>query len=165
MTASEVKAWMEMYVETLRRVFRAEEALTEAQEQATSIGAKLGDGLPRAHGVKSDLSDYIVRAHELAQRAAVLDARAEVIADGICDEISMAGLSMTEMRVLVERYLKPVKVDVRAGGRMARDGYRLQEWSKIAQKLGCTQDQIYKVHGKALAKVANSRTRWEQETA
>lgn len=165
MTVGEVKAWLESYTDTLRKIFRAEEALKEARERATSIGAKLGDGMPRAHGVKTDLSDHVVRVYELAQRAATLDARAEAIADGICDELGWADLTQIEMRVIVERYLRPERVVVTSGKIDRRDGYKLREWSRIAQRLKVSEDRVYKAHGKALGKIADSRTRWERGLA
>jgi len=160
MTAAEVKEWLEEYGETLRRAYRAEETAEEARQRATSIGARIGDGMPHARGGHHDLSDVMERIEDAEAEAAEWEARARETRAALLDAVGLAGLDALEIIVIRERYLLPAVASVASGHLARTDGVRLRPWAEIAEKWGQTESRIYKIHGRALDKIARAMDSW-----
>ena len=124
------KEYLRQYQRHVRRIKRIGSELAELRAMRVSISVN-NDGMPRGSGC-ADLSGYAAELDRLERD--LLRERYARIADykDISGQISKLS-SENEKDVLFYRYIKGL------------------EWWEIAEKMGYSERQIHRYHGKALA--------------
>ncbi|MCI8533070.1 MAG: hypothetical protein HFI18_11195 [Lachnospiraceae bacterium] len=123
------KEYLQHYRKHVRRIRRIEEEIEELQAMKLSISAK-NDGMPHGSGQR-DLSGYAAKLDQLErnlirERCQRIESHEEISGqiENLDDE--------NESDVLFYRYIKGMR------------------WWEIAEKMGYTERNICRIHGKAL---------------
>lgn len=131
MTENEIKKeYLREYRWHVRKIRRIEAELAELRAMKTSVSV-VNDGMPHGSG-QSDLSGYAAELDQL-ERSLVQERYRRVVAyKEISGQISRLS-NENEKEVLFYRYVKGL------------------EWWEIAYKMGYSERQVHRYHGKALA--------------
>lgn len=123
------KEYLKGYRDHVRRIRRIEAELKELQEMRGSRGLQI-DGMP--HGTEqSDLSSYAAQLDDMEQRLREERYQRVIAYKDIANRIKSLK-SEHEQDVMFYRYIL---------------GY---EWWEIAEKMGFSERQVHRYHGKAL---------------
>ena len=123
------KEYLWEYRASVRRVTRIEEELKEVREMKTSISI-IYDDMPHGSG-QGDLSDYASELDKLERDLVSERYRRVMLYKDISERIK-ALKSKNENDVLFYRYIKGLA------------------WWEIAEKMGYSERQIFRFHGKGL---------------
>jgi len=137
MTATE---YLEQYRDATREIVRAEEEYRKEMELIISIRSPLGgDGMPRSGEVSKKVEADAIRLAEKALDVKEMEIRAVEVRQEIVRTINR--VHGPEADVLMEKYVK-----------LAANG-RLKTWRAVAEAVGYSEDNVYKLRRKGLAKV------------
>ena len=137
MTATE---YLEQYRDATREIARAEEEYAKEMELIISIRSPLGgDGMPRSGEISKKVEADAIRLSEKALEVKAMEIRAVEVRQEIVRTINR--VRGPEADVLMEKYVK-----------LAANG-RLKTWRAVAEAVGYSEDNVYKLRLKGLAKV------------
>lgn len=132
-TENEIKKkYLGEYRGHVRRIKRIEEEIAEIQAMKTSISVN-NDGMPHGSG-QSDMSEYAAKLDQLERKLCKERDQRFIGYTEISDRIKNLR-SENERDVLFYRYIKGLA------------------WWEIAEKMGFSERQIHRYHGKALVHI------------
>ena len=137
MTAIE---YLEQYKEATKLVMRAQEEYNKEMEMIDTIRSPLGgDGMPRSGEISKKVEADAIRLEEKARELLAVEIPALRIRQHIVETIQKVPGPAAD--VLMERY-----VNLTENGRM-------QTWRSVAEAIGYSEENVYKLRKKGLAEV------------
>lgn len=137
MTAIE---YLEQYKEATKLVMRAQEEYDKEMEKIDTIRSALGgDGMPRSGEISKKVEADAIRLEEKARELLDVEIPALRIRQQIVGTIQKVPGPAAD--VLMERY-----VNLTENGRM-------QTWRAVAESIGYSEENVYKLRKKGLAEV------------
>lgn len=137
MTAIE---YLEQYKEATKLVMRAQEEYNKEMEMIDTIRSPLGgDGMPRSGEISKKVEADAIRLEEKARDLLAVEIPALRIRQHIVETIQKVPGPAAD--VLMERY-----VNLTENGRM-------QTWRAVAEAIGYSEENVYKLRKKGLAEV------------
>ena len=137
MTATE---YLEQYRDATSEITRAEEEYKQEMELIDNIRDPLGgDGIHQSGEINKKVEKDAIRLEEKALEVKEMEIRAVEVRQEIVRTINR--VHGPEADVLMEKYVK-----------LAANG-RLKTWRAVAEAVGYSEDNIYKLRRKGLAKV------------
>lgn len=125
------KKYLKSYRESVYREQDIIEEIEELRMEKMQPSVKMSDGMPKAAGAHSDLSDYIVRLDAMMSR--LIREKAEKIKkrEEIEKRIDLME-DETEKRLLRLRYISGL------------------EWDEVCDRLGYSWTHVHRIHSRAL---------------
>ena len=137
MTAIE---YLEQYKEATKLVMRAQEEYDKEMQMIDTIRDPLsGDGMPRSNEISKKVEADAIRLEEKARELLAVEIPALRIRQHIVETIQKVPGPAAD--VLMERY-----VNLTENGRM-------QTWRSVAEAIGYSEENVYKLRKKGLAEV------------
>lgn len=125
------KKYLRSYRDHVRRIHRINAEIAELRSMKMHPSMRLGDGMPHGSGGQEDLSGYAAEMDEMIRQLVQERYIRIVTYKGIAQQIKCMN-SRNESDVLFYRYIRGL------------------DWWEIAEKMGYSQRQVFRIHGKAL---------------
>ena len=137
MTAVE---FLEQYKDATKAIARAQEEYDKEMELVASIRSPLGgDGMPRSGEISKQVENDAIRLEEKAMEVKFAEIQALVVRQEVVRVLNR--IHGPEADVLTEKYIK-----------LAENG-RLKTWAAVADAVGYSEDNVYKLRRKGIAMV------------
>ena len=134
------KEFLEQYKDATKAIARAQEEYDKEMELVASIRSPLGgDGMPRSGEISKQVENDAIRLEEKAMEVKFAEIQALVVRQEVVRVLNR--IHGPEADVLTEKYIK-----------LAENG-RLKTWAAVADAVGYSEDNVYKLRLKGLAKV------------
>lgn len=132
--------YLEQYRDATMEIARLQEEYKQEIYLIDNIRDPLGgDGMPRSGEISQKVQDDAIRLQEKAEELKLYEAHALAVRQEIVRTINK--VSEPAADVLMEKYVK-----------LAANG-RLKTWRAVAEAVGYSEDNVYKLRRKGLAKV------------